>query len=162
MMSVNESALWIGLCETPLPLADAIEWATTPNCGAVVVFSGTVRDFSEGRPGVTSLDYEAYRSGAESRLHEVAQTAQSKWPQIQRTVILHRVGTLSVGESAVIVVIGAPHRAEAFDAARFCIESVKTTVPIWKNETWESGSDWGGDAHELGANKGQTDIVQTR
>lgn len=149
MMAPSDSSVWIGISETALPLAEAVEWATEPNCGAVVSFSGTVRDFSEGRSGVTSLDYEAYRSGARLKLQEIAETVQSKWDQVRRVAIWHRVGTLAVGDTAVIVVVATSHRDQAFDAARFCIEAVKESVPIWKREKWEAGREWGSDAHEL-------------
>jgi molybdopterin synthase catalytic subunit len=72
----------------------------------------------------------------------VAATARTRWPQIGRLALLHRVGRLVVGEVAVVVVASTPHRAEAFAAAQFCIDTLKHTVPIWKRETWEGGADW--------------------
>jgi molybdopterin synthase catalytic subunit len=72
----------------------------------------------------------------------VAATARTRWPQIGRLALLHRVGRLEVGEVAVVVAASTPHRAEAFAAAQFCIDTLKHTVPIWKRETWEGGCDW--------------------
>jgi molybdopterin synthase catalytic subunit len=137
--------MWISIGESALPVAEAIQWATRPDCGAVVSFCGTVRDFSEGRDGVTSLEYETYDRYAEGKLEEVARSARARWPQVGRIALLHRVGTLAVEEVAVVVVVAAPHRGEAFDAARFCIDTLKTTVPLWKRETWANGVDWSVD-----------------
>ena len=133
---------WVGLSEFPLPVAPALEWAQRPDCGAVVLFSGTVRDHADGRPGVTSLAYEAYEEEARPRLARVGSEARRRWPMLGRLVLWHRVGRLAVGECSVVVLVSAPHRAEAFEAARFCIDTVKVAVPIWKHETWSGGSDW--------------------
>ena len=72
-----------------------------------------------------------------------------RWPTIGRVGILHRVGTLGVGDPAIIVVVSAPHRGEAFAAAEWSIDTVKGTVPIWKKESWADGSDWGQGATAL-------------
>ena len=123
-------------------MVEALEWAGLPGCGAVVLFCGTVRDHAEGRPGVTALHYEAYDEEVAPKLAAIAAEARRRWPDLGRLALLHRVGTMGVGEVSVAIVASAPHRAEAFDAARFGIDSVKTTVPIWKRETWEGGEDW--------------------
>ena len=140
---------WLALTAHPLPVAEALSWAVLPNCGAVVSFTGTVRDHAEGRPGVSLLEYEAYEEQALPRLGGVAAGARTRWPMLGRLALLHRVGPLAVTEAAVVVVASAPHRAEAFDAARWCIDNVKTTVPIWKQETWAGGVDWGSGAGEV-------------
>jgi molybdopterin synthase catalytic subunit len=88
------------------------------------------------------LEYEAYEEHVVPRLTDVAGTARRQWPEVGRVVLLHRVGRLDVGEVAVVVAVSSPHRAEAFAAAQFCIDTLKRTVPIWKHETWEGGSDW--------------------
>jgi molybdopterin synthase catalytic subunit len=115
----------------------------------VVAFSGVVRDHSEGRTGVTALTYEAYVEAAELRLHEIAGQARRRWPALGRIALLHRLGEVGLSEASVVVVVGAPHRAEAFEAARFAIDTLKETVPIWKQEHWDGGSDWGTDATDL-------------
>ncbi len=122
-------------------------WAIRPNCGAVVLFCGTVRDHAEGRPNVTGLTYEAYEEEVAPRLRALSAEARRRWPQLTRLALLHRVGTLAVGEVSVAVVASAPHRAETFEVARFAIDTVKTTVPIWKRETWEGGEDWSACGH---------------
>lgn len=133
---------WLALTDLPLPVEEALQWAVRPDCGAVVLFSGTVRDHAEGRSGVTSLDYEAYAEQTVPRLAVIAEEARTRWPDLGRLVLLHRVGRIELTESSVVVVASAPHRAEAFDAARFCIDTLKATAPIWKKEHWSEGSDW--------------------
>lgn len=134
---------WVGLSDRPLPVAEAAAWAVRPDCGALVVFSGTARDHAPGRPEVHRLDYEAYDEHVVPALLAVASEARSRWPQIGRVALLHRVGTLAIGESAVVVAVSAPHRAEAFEAARFGIDTVKETAPIWKRESFAGGESWG-------------------
>jgi molybdopterin synthase catalytic subunit len=140
---------WIAVTEEPLPVEAATAWATTPSSGAVVVFLGVVRDHSEGRDGVRGLTYEAYEEEAERRLAAVADDARRRWPVVARLALLHRVGDLELSEASVAVVASSPHRPEAFEAARFCIDTLKETVPIWKREHWEGGSDWGQCAHDI-------------
>jgi molybdopterin synthase catalytic subunit len=115
-------------------------WATTPDCGAVVLFLGVVRNHAEGRPGVHSMTYEAYAEPAVRRMQEIAAEARRGWPDIQRLALVHRLGELQLSEASVAVVVGSPHRADAFDAARFCIDTLKEAVPIWKKEHWGAGS----------------------
>jgi molybdopterin synthase catalytic subunit len=134
--------VWIAQSEEPLPAAEAVEWAAQPGCGAVVSFSGMVRDHSEGRPGVFLVEYEAYVEHVERVLGEVAEAARKRWPEIGRVALLHRFGALRVGEVSVLVAVSAPHRAEAFEASQFCIDTIKETVPIWKREHWSEGADW--------------------
>ncbi|MBA2326913.1 MAG: molybdenum cofactor biosynthesis protein MoaE [Actinobacteria bacterium] len=140
---------WVGLTPLPLSIDDATAWATTPSCGAVVCFTGIVRDHSEGRAGVTGLTYEAYEAQATRRLGDVAAEARRRWPDVARLALLHRVGDLELSQASVVVVASAPHRAEAFEAARFCIDTLKETVPIWKREHWAGGSDWATCSHEV-------------
>jgi molybdopterin synthase catalytic subunit len=142
MSAVRAGDDWVELTPLPLSTEAATAWATTPACGAVVCFSGVVRDHSEGRAGVTGLTYEAYEREATRRLGEVAAEARRRWPDLVRLALLHRVGDLALSETSVVVVVSAPHRGEAFEGARFCIDTLKETVPIWKREHWTGGSDW--------------------
>lgn len=140
---------WVAVTSQPLPVVAACEWALLPRCGAVVLFAGTVRDHAEGRPGVSLLEYEAYHEQVVPRLAAIAGEARARWPVVGRLALLHRTGPLRVGECSVVVVASAPHRPEAFAAARFGIDAIKATVPIWKRETWEGGSAWSLCAHDL-------------
>lgn len=140
---------WVELSAESLPMGEAIDWVTLPSCGGTVLFSGTVRDHADGRSGVTGLHYEAYVEQAEARMQAVIADARARWPSVGRVALLHRIGDLALMDVAVIVVASAPHRDVAFEAARFCIDTLKSTVPIWKKETWEGGSDWGTGAQPL-------------
>ena len=134
---------WTGLFERPLPVEAASSWAVLASCGAVVTFSGTARDHSVGRAGVSRLEYEAYEEQVVPRLDEIARAARERWPDLGRVALLHRIGVVPVTESAVVVAVSSPHRHHAFDAARYCIDTLKETVPIWKREDWSEGSSWG-------------------
>lgn len=140
---------WTALVSGPLPLGAAHEWAVRPDCGAVVMFTGTARDHADGRDGVSLLAYEAYESQVVPRLDAVVEEIRRRWPTVGRVALVHRVGEVSIGEAAVVVVVSAPHRAEAFDAARFGIDAVKASVPIWKRERWDGGEDWGLGTQDL-------------
>lgn len=140
---------WVGLADAPLPVAAATDWVVLPRCGAVAVFVGTARDHAGDRTGVEALAYEAYEEQAVPRLAAVAAELRTRWPETGRVALLHRTGTLGLGEAAVVVAVSTPHRAEAFDAARWAIDTVKATVPIWKKERWDGGDDWGTNAQPL-------------
>lgn len=144
-----EGDTWLGLSSAPLPVAEAVSWAVRPDCGGLVLFSGTARDHADGRPGVEQLEYEAYETQVVPRLRDVVDGARVQWPEVGRIALLHRTGVLQVGDSAVVVVVSAPHRAEAFEAARFCIDTLKRSVPIWKRETWADGESWGLEAQHI-------------
>lgn len=136
---------WIGLSEEPLPLDDVTAWVQRPDCGAVVTFTGMVRDHSEGRPVVSELEYEAYEGEVERRLGQLADDMRARWPDLGRIALLHRSGVLALGDIAVVVAVGAPHRDAAFEACRHGIDTLKATVPIWKRERWSGGESWGLD-----------------
>lgn len=130
-----------------LPVAAAYEWAVLPSCGAVVLFSGTVRDHADDgeqrRDGVQSLTYEAYDEQVDRSFTAIEAELRHRWPMVGRVALLHRVGTLALGDSAVVAVVSAPHRPEAFAAAQFAIDALKASAPIWKHEVWAEGADWG-------------------
>ena len=140
---------WLGLTTEPLPIPTAYEWCVLTRCGAVVLFSGTVRDHAEGREGVTHLEYEAYEEQVRPRLEAIAVELRQRWPMTGRVAMLHRVGRLELTDSSVVVAVSSPHRPEAFAAARFGIDSLKASVPIWKRESWTEGDAWGLGAHQL-------------
>ncbi len=142
---------WVAITAEVLPIAESYEWAVRDDCGAVVLFSGTVRDHAEGRTGVRYLTYEAYEEQATPKMAEIAAEVRSRWSDTGCIVLLHRTGRLEVGESSVVVVVSAPHRADAFAAGRFAIDALKVSVPIWKHEVWDGGSDWGTDAQAVSA-----------
>jgi molybdopterin synthase catalytic subunit len=140
---------WVGMRGDALPVAAAAAWVVRPHCGATVVFTGTARDHAPGRPDVDHLEYEAYDGPATERLALVADETRARWPDVGRIALLHRTGAVAVTEAAVVVAVSAPHRAAAFEAARFAIDELKRTVPIWKKERWAGGESWGLDAQHL-------------
>ena len=137
---------WVALTELPLSLGLFADWAVLARCGAIVAFSGTVRDHADGRPGVSLLEYEAYEEQVVPKLQAIVDEARRLWPTLGRMALVHRIGPMSVEESSVIVAVSSPHRPEAFAAARFGIDTLKSTVPIWKKEHWGEGAAWGQNA----------------
>src|SRR5246127_2807747 len=108
--------------------------------GAIVTFDGCVRNQSHGRRTLY-LDYEAYESMALAKMGEIAAEAHAKF-SIDRVAIAHRLGRLEIGETSVFIAVSAPHRAAAFEACRFAIDTLKRSVPIWKKEYFEDGAVW--------------------
>lgn len=143
---------WLGLTAEVLPVGAVYEWCLRPQCGAVVLFSGTVRDHAQDEAGATRSDvqfltYEAYESQVIPAFEAIDRELRSRWPDTGRVALLHRVGRLELTESSVIAAVSAPHRPEAFEAARYAIDALKASAPIWKHEVWADGADWGTGAH---------------
>tara|TARA_B100000953_G_scaffold299835_1_gene301336 strand:+ start:245 stop:730 length:486 start_codon:yes stop_codon:yes gene_type:complete len=145
----DNSQTWLGLSNEPLPEEVVTHWVTEPHIGAVVTFSGVARNHSEGRKNVSLLEYEAYEDQVVPRMGRIVEEARSRWSTIGRVALLHRIGTVQIGEAAVIVAVGSPHRDDSFHAARFCIDTLKFTVPIWKREQWDEGQSWGLEPQHL-------------
>jgi len=128
------------LSDTPIDASEAVRAVSGDGVGGITTFFGVVRRQSAGR-NVLRLHYEAYREMAEAEFRRIAEQASHSWPGV-RVAILHRVGTLQVGETAVVVAASAPHRAEAFLACRFAIDALKERAPIWKKEVSDDGEVW--------------------
>jgi molybdopterin synthase catalytic subunit len=110
--------------------------------GAVVLMSGMVRNQTGGK-AVDYLEYQAYEPMALEIFQQICDRSRVKFPDITQVVIHHRLGKLKIGEISVLVAVGSPHRAEAFEACRFAIDTLKTSAPIWKKEFWLDGvSSW--------------------
>jgi molybdopterin synthase catalytic subunit len=148
---VSRSRDWLALDLEPIVLDPLVAWATTPGSGAVVAFLGVVRDHAEGRDDVVALTYEAYEEPALRRLAEIVSAVRAEWQAVDRVAVVHRLGRLALSDTAVAVVVSSPHRAEAFAAARACIDRVKASVPIWKKEHWSDGADWATGAQPIRA-----------
>jgi molybdopterin synthase catalytic subunit len=114
--------------------------------GAVVTFTGTVRDNARGR-AVVALDYEAYAAAAEKMLEQIGREIEERWG-LRRVAISHRTGRLVVGEASVVIAVAAAHRGEAFAACAYAIERIKEIVPIWKKEHYADGAIWVGSEAE--------------
>lgn len=128
------------LSEQPLDAGAVIARVAGPGMGGITVFIGAVRDHARGRE-IRHLEYEAYPGMAEQEMDRVADEAATRWPGA-RVAIAHRTGHLEIGDVAVVVAAAAPHRAEAFEACRFAIDTLKETVPIWKKEVATDGAYW--------------------
>jgi molybdopterin synthase catalytic subunit len=123
-----------------LDIANCINWVMTPQSGGIDVFIGTVRDQTKGKK-VVRLEFEAYEKMAISEMKKIAGEMMQRWP-LHKIIIHHRVGILQIGEVPVVIAVSAPHRAAAFEACRYAIDTLKQTVPIWKKEIFEDGEEW--------------------
>ena len=131
----------IDLTDQSINVADALRSAEADGAGAINTFIGTVRNQSTGR-AVIRLEYEAYDSMALHQLRKVAEQAVEKWPMLQKVTVIHRKGTLHIGDVAVVVAVSTPHRAESFAACQYIIDTLKQVVTIWKKEFYEDGDVW--------------------
>jgi molybdopterin synthase catalytic subunit len=142
-----------GISDQPLEVTEAVAQASSVDAGALGVFVGTVRS-SAAVPGnetkaVVRLEYEAHPELAELRMRDVAHGAAEKWGLI-RVIAWHRTGACELGEPTVVVACSAAHRADALEACRYIIDTIKATVPIWKREVYADGSSWVGAEGEPG------------
>ncbi|MFZ0704079.1 MAG: molybdenum cofactor biosynthesis protein MoaE [Candidatus Korobacteraceae bacterium] len=138
--AAENPALHTRLVREPINYERIVSELKAPEDGAVVVFDGIVRNHSRGRRTLY-LEYSAYEPMAAAELEKLAQAALANYP-IRDLRIVHRLGTLQIGESSVLIVVSSAHRAAAFDAARWIIDTLKKTVPIWKKEYFEDGAVW--------------------
>ena len=126
------------LRETPLDVAEVVAALDDATSGGLTLFVGRVRDHDHGQ-GVTGLDYSAHPSAAD-RLREVCERVAADF-DVQAVAAVHRVGTLAIGDLAVVVATTAAHRGEAFDASRALIDTLKAEVPIWKHQRFTDGTE---------------------
>jgi molybdopterin synthase catalytic subunit len=137
---VTNDADWVQLHEDPIDVGPVVAYVTSAQAGGIDVFLGTTRaeTNADGRH-LLALDYEAYGPMALKRMRDLAIDARARWP-IVRLATLHRVGRVEIGQPSVIIAVATPHRAEAFAACRWIIDSLKADVPIWKREVWDDGT----------------------
>jgi molybdopterin synthase catalytic subunit len=128
----------IALTREPIDIAAL--GAPAPADGAACTFVGVVRDLNAGR-AVRHLEYEAFEEMALPLMEEIAAEARRRWP-VTAVTMVHRLGRLEIGEASVAVAVFSPHRAEAFEACRYVIDTLKATVPIWKKEFYADGAVW--------------------
>jgi molybdopterin synthase catalytic subunit len=130
----------IAITHSLIDIQNVINSAESADAGAVNVFIGTVRSKTAEKK-VVRLEYEAYEPMAILEIRKIINAAKEKWT-LKGWAISHRVGTLSVGDVAVVVAVSTAHRKESFEACQFIIDSLKQTVPIWKKEIFEGGEKW--------------------
>jgi molybdopterin synthase catalytic subunit len=128
----------IQLTNHPIDTAAILAAAANPAAGAVVLFLGTTRELTAGRQ-TTALDYEAYNEMAERQLADLESQARKRWPVLE-CMIVHRLGRVPPTEASVAIAVSTPHRADAFAAGQWLIDSLKRDVAIWKREQWADGS----------------------
>jgi molybdopterin synthase catalytic subunit len=134
--------------DRPLSLDEVARRLLAPDRGGITVFAGTVRGITPGGDGLRGelatdyLEYEAYPEMAESVLAQIGAEVQTRWPDIAALAIVHRVGRLAVGETAVVVAVAAAHRQNTFAACQYAIDRVKQIAPIWKREVGADGAVW--------------------
>ena len=129
------------ITEEDVSVDEVVARLADPAIGAVITFVGVVRGVTEGRE-VRYLEYEAYPEMAENVLRQIGDEIRARWETIREVAIVHRVGRLQVGETAVVIALSAAHRHEVFDAVHYAIDRIKETVPIWKKEVWADGAEW--------------------
>ena len=133
-----EHAPLIELTHEPIAYERALGHLVDEHCGGQAVFLGTTRRWTDGRE-TELLEYEAYEPMAHAELRRLVESAVSKWP-VRRAVVIHRLGRVDAGEASVLIGVATPHRADAFAACRFLIDTLKARVPIWKKERYADGT----------------------
>jgi molybdopterin synthase catalytic subunit len=129
------------ITEDPISIDEVAARLADPTIGAVVTFVGVVRGVTAGRTTLR-LEYEAYPEMALVTMRQIADEVRERWGDVRGVAIVHRVGSLAVGEAAVVIALATAHRAQAFDALHYAIDRVKEISPIWKKEIWAEGSEW--------------------
>ena len=130
----------IQIVDAPIDAEAIVAAIKAGSDGAVCVFDGIVRDNTRGRQTL-HLDYEAYRDMALAQMNKLAKEAVETFG-VRDIALVHRLGRLTIGETSVLIVVASAHRAAAFDACRWLIDTLKKTVPIWKKETFADGAVW--------------------
>ncbi len=128
----------IRLTDQPIDAQHLLASAQQPQAGAVLLFLGVTRQFTRSRETV-QLKYEAYREMALLELRRLEAEARARW-QLVECLIVHRLGIVPLAEASVAIVVSSPHREDAFEAGRWLIDTLKETVPIWKQENWADGA----------------------
>lgn len=130
----------IKITDKPIDVSEAVAAASSPSAGAVNLFVGNIRHESHGQQ-VQWLEYEAYEAMAVSEIRKIFDEAARRW-NVKGCAVIHRVGTLRPGETAVVIAVATGHRKESFEACSYIIDTLKETVPIFKKEVLENGEEW--------------------
>jgi molybdopterin synthase catalytic subunit/molybdopterin converting factor small subunit len=134
------------IVEEPIDALAVLASVFHPDHGAALAFAGTTREWTNGQRTLT-LEYEAYVPMAVAAMRRIGEEISTKWPGTL-TAITHRIGSVGIGEISVLIAVSSARRAEAYEASRYAIERLKQTVPVWKKEVYEDGTEWKG--HQLG------------
>ena len=128
----------VELTHEPIDVPRLMQHVSSPNAGAVVLFLGTTRAVTGDRR-TESLDYSCYPEMALDKLQELEQEAHGRWP-LTGCAVVHRLGHLEISEASIAIAVSSPHRADAFAAGQWLIDTIKEVVPIWKKENWADGT----------------------
>jgi len=128
------------LQETAIEVHKVRAAVSSPSHGAILVFEGVTRNHHEGRQ-VLRLSYEAYEEMALLEMERIREEALTKWPAV-RIAIVHRTGLVDIGQTSLVIAVGAPHRPESYEANRFVLEAIKQRLPVWKKEIYNDGEGW--------------------
>lgn len=139
MHELRDERLWILVTPDPLDVSLASSFLGDERAGAIDLFLGTTRRWTEGNE-TRELEYEAYTEMAIGEMHRIVREADEQWP-LCRVAAHHRTGRVAIAEASVLVGVSTPHRAEAFEACRFLIDQLKSRLPIWKREKYASGEE---------------------
>ena len=131
--------LTVRITTRPIDPVKVMESVQDDSAGGTVLFLGTVRNVNEGE-AVTGLRYEVYEAMAEKKLKEIEERVMRRWP-VKKLAMVHRYGDLEVGEVSVAVAVSSEHRGDAFDACRYAIDTIKTSLPLWKKEKLKGGKE---------------------
>lgn len=123
-----------------IDIQQALKMSTTNSDGSDLVFIGKVRDTSHGKT-VTHIDYEIYNEMAVKELNRIADEASADH-ELNRIIIIHRYGRVTLGEASILIIVSSPHRDSSYKASRYIIDEIKKRVPIWKKEFYNDGSEW--------------------
>ena len=137
-MSLSSESISVQLTHQEIDYTALTESVRSHGAGAVVLFMGTVREFTGGRQ-TAALEYDAYPDMARAKMDEICRAAADHWP-LAGIGLIHRLGRLELGEISVAVAVSSPHRQDAFEAGRYIIDRLKETVPVWKQENWADGT----------------------
>ena len=130
----------IKIIKEKINIEEILHSVSDPSAGGIDVFIGTTRNHSNGKK-ILSLTYEAYQPMALKMMNEIAEEAKQRW-HLNRISMVHRIGSVAIGEASVVIAVSSAHRKEAFDACRYIIDTLKTSVPIWKKEVLTDGEEW--------------------
>jgi molybdopterin synthase catalytic subunit len=127
--------------QAPISSDEILAQLADPAVGGIATFCGVVRGVTGARETLY-LEYEAYPEMAEQTLAQVGGELQERWPEVRQVIVVHRVGRLEIGDTAIVIALSASHRRQLFDALHYAIDRIKQIVPIWKKEVWADGAEW--------------------
>jgi molybdopterin synthase catalytic subunit len=130
----------IAITEEPIDVSNILLSSKDPSTGATVLFIGSIRDHNDTGK-VSEVHYEAYQKMAETTLYEIENKVLEKW-DVKKFLAIHRIGNLKVNEISVVIAISTEHREAAFEACKYTIDCIKSSVPIWKKELSDAGAVW--------------------